>query len=366
MSTPTPLEEDLRRIIAIDGPIPVARYMALCLGHPAYGYYTTRDPLGAAGDFITAPEVSQMFGEMLGLWAAAVWQGMGSPVRILLVELGPGRGTLMADALWTARAVPAFGRALSIHLVETSPVLREQQQKKLARAGVPITWHDDIADVPDGPLLVLANEFFDALPVHQVVKAAKGWHERMVGIAPDGQLAFALHPEPIPNYEMALPEKLRGAPLGSVYEWRSDAIMQEASRRIAAFGGAALVADYGHAQSGVGDTLQAVREHGFVDPLRTPGEADLTAHVDFEALAQAATRAGARAYGAIPQGDFLRRIGIEGRAAKLKKVASEKQAADVDSALVRLTGSGPNDMGALFQVLALADPKLGVPPGFDT
>jgi SAM-dependent MidA family methyltransferase len=188
----------------------------------------------------------------------------------------------------------------------------------------------------------------------------------MVGIGSDGGLAFALHPEPIPNYEMALPEKLRGARPGAVYEWRSEVVIQEAGRRIAAFGGAALIADYGHAQSGLGDTLQAVRQHGFADPLSTPGQADLTAHVDFEALAQAATRAGARAHGVIPQGDFLRRVGIEGRAAKLKKVASEKQAADVDSALVRLTGSGPNDMGALFKVLALAHPQLGVPPGFDT
>jgi SAM-dependent MidA family methyltransferase len=272
----------------------------------------------------------------------------------------------MADALWTARAVPAFGRALSVHLVETSPVLREQQKKKLARAGVPIKWHNDVAEVPDGPLLVLANEFFDALPVHQVVKTAQGWHERMVGVDPDDRLAFALHPESIPNYEMALPAKLRGARAGAVHEWRSDIAVQEVSRRIAAFGGAALVVDYGHAGSGLGDTLQAVREHGFVDPLSTPGEADLTAHVDFEALAQAAARAGARAHGAIPQGDFLRRVGIEARAAKLKKVASPKQAADVDSALIRLTGAGPDDMGALFKVLALAHPQLGVPPGFDT
>ncbi len=366
MSTPTPLEEDLRRIIAIDGPIPVARYMALCLGHPAHGYYLTRDPLGAAGDFITAPEVSQMFGEMLGLWAAAVWRGMGAPARVLLVELGPGRGTLMADALWTARAVPAFGRALSVHLVETSPVLREQQKNKLARSGVPITWHSDLAEVPNGPLLVLANEFFDALPVHQVVKSPRGWHERMVGIGPDDRLAFALHPEPIPNYEMALPEKLRGAPPGAVYEWRSDVVVAETSRRIVAFGGAALVVDYGHARSALGDTLQAVHEHAFADPLTAPGEVDLTAHVDFETLAQAATRAGVRSYGAIPQGDFLRRVGIEARAAKLKQVASTKQVTEVDSALARLIGSGADDMGALFKVLALAHPALGVPPGFDT
>src|SRR5438105_13378855 len=182
----TPLEREIRRIIAADGPIPVATYMALCLGHPVHGYYVTRDPLGRDGDFITAPEISQMFGELVGLWAGAVWRQMGAPERVNLVELGPGRGTLMADALRAARVLPAFRAALAVHLVETSPVLRRAQEQCFAGLDLPPAWHEEVAAVADGPLIVIANEFFDALPISQTVRASDGWHERMVGLAPDG------------------------------------------------------------------------------------------------------------------------------------------------------------------------------------
>jgi SAM-dependent MidA family methyltransferase len=192
----TPLETEIHRIVESDGPVPVGQYMALCLGHPTHGYYQTRDPFGAAGDFVTAPEISQMFGELIGLWAAAVWGQMGAPPSLRLVELGPGRGTLMADALRAIKVVPGFRAALRLHLVETSPVLRDCQSRILAGHDVPLVWHRELADVPDGPLIVVANEFIDALPVEQAVRAADGWHQRMVGTGADGRLAFALHPDP--------------------------------------------------------------------------------------------------------------------------------------------------------------------------
>lgn len=362
----TPLEAEIRRTIAVDGPMSVATFMGLALGHPVHGYYTTRDPFGRAGDFVTAPEISQMFGELIGLWAATVWQAMGAPARLALVELGPGRGTLMADALRAARVVPGFAAALNVHLVETSPVLQRRQQETLAGLTWPIAWHRELAAVPDGALIVIANEFFDALPVHQAVKTASGWHERMVGIGADGALAFALHPDPIPGFAALVPAALAAAPPGAVYEWRSGDAVADVARRVAENGGAALLMDYGHPESAPGETLQAVGRHGFADPLATPGEVDLTAHVDFAALGRVAQGAGARVHGPLAQGAFLRRLGIEARAAALRANASAAQAADIDAALARLTGAGRDAMGELFKAIAFADPKLGALPGFDS
>jgi NADH dehydrogenase [ubiquinone] 1 alpha subcomplex assembly factor 7 len=362
----TPLEAELRRIIAADGPMSVATFMGLCLGHPVHGYYTTRDPFGRAGDFITAPEISQMFGELIGLWAAAVWQAMGAPARLALVELGPGRGTLMADALRAARVVPAFAAALDVHLVETSPVLQRRQQETLAPFGVPLAWHREFAEVPESPMVVIANEFFDALPVHQAVKTPSGWHERMVGIGPDDKLAFALHPDPIPGFATIAPEVVASAPNGAVFEWRSNDLADRIARRVVKDGGAALVIDYGHIDGALGETLQAVGRHGFADPLATPGEIDLTAHVDFAALARTARAAGARVHGPLAQGAFLRGLGVEARAAALRAKATRAQAADIDAALARLIGSGGEAMGELFKAVGFADPKLGALPGFDS
>jgi len=362
----TPLEVEIRRIIAVDGPMPVATYMALCLGHPVHGYYATRDPFGGGGDFTTAPEISQMFGELIGLWAAAVWHEMGAPDGLALVELGPGRGTLMADALRAVRVMPAFRAALSVHLVETSPVLQHMQHERLAGSGSPVIWHRHVAELTDAPMIVIANEFFDALPIHQAVRAADGWHERMIGVGPDGALAFALHPDPIRGLDAMLPEELAAAPIGSLYEWRSHEDIVELARRLVRRGGVALVIDYGHAASAAGETLQAVGRHAFADPLAAPGEVDLTAHVDFAALARAAEGAGARVHGPIGQGEFLRRLGIETRAAALKAAATPTQAAEIDAALARLTGGGRDAMGELFKALAIADPKLGALPAFDS
>jgi NADH dehydrogenase [ubiquinone] 1 alpha subcomplex assembly factor 7 len=357
----TPLEAEIRKIIAVDGPMPVAQFMALALGHPAHGYYTTRDPLGE--DFITAPEISQMFGELIGLWAAAVWQQMEKPRRVLLVELGPGRGTLMADTLRAAKIMKDFRVALAVHLVETSPALQRRQEQALKDCGVPVFWHRDLAQVPQcDPLIVVANEFFDALPVHQAVRAKSGWHERMVGVGDDGKLTLALAPDPIPGFSAGLPPKLRDAPVGAVYEWRSDAFGHELAAGLVRQSGAALIVDYGH-EGGIGETLQGVAQQTFASALERPGEVDLSAHVDFSALARAAEKAGARAHGPVPQAELLRRLGIEARAARLK-AAAPARAGEIDAALARLTEGGPRGMGELFKALALADPKLGALPGF--
>jgi NADH dehydrogenase [ubiquinone] 1 alpha subcomplex assembly factor 7 len=360
----TPLEQEIRGMIATDGPIPVAHYMRLALCHPRHGYYTTRDPFGAGGDFVTAPEISQMFGEVIGLWAATVWPLMGAPEDVRLVELGPGRGTLMADMLRAVAILPAFRATLSAHLVEVSPVLRRHQQERLAGLGVPMDWHADAAEVPDGPLIVIANEFFDALPVHQAVKAADGWHERMVGL--DGnRLVFGLNPDPVRGLDAALPPRIRAAPNGAVCEWRADQPLAGIARRLVECGGAMLVIDYGHSESGVGETLQAMSQHGYADPLAAPGEADLTAHVDFRSLGRTAATAGARVHGPITQGEFLRRLGIVERAAQLKSRATTKQAADIDAALARLTAAGETGMGELFKAIAFSDPNIEGLPGFE-
>jgi SAM-dependent MidA family methyltransferase len=359
----TPLEAEIRALVTAKGPIPVAEYMELCLGHPAHGYYMTRDPFGARGDFVTAPEISQMFGELIGLWAVTVWQMMGTPNAVQLIELGPGRGTLMADMLRVATIAPAFRAALSVHLVEVSPMLRACQEDTLFRYDVPTYWHDDVMDVPWLPSITVANEFFDALPVHQAVKVSDGWRERMVGLDGD-RLIFTLHPELMWRRDDALPADLRTAPIGAVFEWRDDRIVRHVARH-ASRHGAALVIDYGHVESGIGDTLQAVAGHGFVDALAVPGEADLTAHVDFHALRAAAMSEGARVHGPVPQGEFLRQLGIVERAVKLKTGATAAQADAIDTALARLTEGGRTGMGELFKVMAFAHPALGELPGFD-
>src|SRR5690349_17686346 len=360
-----PLLDEIRRRIAVSGAMPVADYMRLCLTDPQHGYYVKRDPLGAGGDFTTAPEISQMFGELIGVWMATVWRQMGAPENFRIVELGPGRGTLMDDALRATKAVPGFRQAAVLHLVEISPALREVQERRLAKTGLAILWHDRLEDVPGGPSIIVANEFIDALPVHQAVRREDGWHERVVTTDADGHLAFGTADAPLRFFETALPRALRQAPLGAIYEWRADSIALELGRRCRDEG-AALIIDYGHAHSGLGDTLQAVARHAFADPLRAPGTADLTAHVDFEALAQCAETMGARIHGPIRQRELFLRLGIEKRAAALKSAVSEQKAADIDSALSRLVAGGERGMGELFKAIAIAAPKLGPLPAFET
>jgi SAM-dependent MidA family methyltransferase len=359
----SPLQSEIKKLIKSSGPMPVWRYMELCLMHPQHGYYLSRDPLGREGDFTTAPEVSQMFGELLGLWAASVWKAIGSPPVLRLTELGPGRGTMMADAMRAMRVLPPLYQALSIHLVEVNPVLRKKQQATLSGSR-DVSWHDTIDDVPDGPAIIFANEYFDVLPIHQAVKRETGWHERTVEVDDSGKLAFGVAAEPIPRFEVLLSPLVRAAPLGAVFEWRPDAEIMRITSRVRDQDGAALLVDYGHVRSDVGDTFQAIARHTFADPLKNPGQADVTAHVDFQALARAADDLGARVHGPVTQGEFLTRLGIETRAMTLMAKATAEIAEDIAGAMQRLVGGGRGGMGQMFKVLAVSEPNLTSLAGF--
>lgn len=341
--------------IARLGPITLADYMAEALTHPRHGYYMRGDPFGADGDFVTAPEISQMFGELIGLWCVDVWQRLGRPDPVLLVELGPGRGTLMADALRAAHTIPEFRSALRLHLVDISPALRRRQADTLRTEPTP-TWHDSLADVPDGPLIVIANEFFDALPIRQFARTAAGWCERLVTLGADGSTLVLTIGPASPQAEILLPPALRSAAPGAIAEVSPAAIgvAGEIGRRLATHGGAAVIIDYGDARPLGEPTLQAVRDHARHDVLAAPGGADLTAHVDFTALARAAKDAGASAQGPIPQGDFLRGLGLDARAETLRRTATPVQAEAIAAAVHRLTD--PAEMGTLFKVLTLSHP----------
>ncbi|MEI9887409.1 MAG: SAM-dependent methyltransferase [Rhizomicrobium sp.] len=345
----TALGDRIAALIAAEGPLTIAQFMTLALLDPKDGYYATRDPFGRQGDFVTAPEVSQMFGELVGLWLAQVWQDQGKPARPLLVELGPGRGTLMADALRALKLVPELRDQIAVELLEASPVLAGKQCEMLADAGVPLRWVTELSGVSgDRPLLVVANEFFDALPIRQYVMTERGWCERMVTLDAAGALAFGLSPAGI-----AVPGR-GDAPPGGVYEVSraGEAVAEEISHRIAGQGGGALIVDYGYDVPGFGETLQAVASHAFADVLRGAGLTDLSAHVDFPALAAAAERGGARVHGPVGQGTFLRALGIEQRAKRLEQA----------DALARLTA--PDRMGTLFKALAIVPKSAPPPPGF--
>lgn len=324
------------------------RFMA----RAARAYYAGREPFGPGGDFVTAPEMTQAFGECLGLWAAIAWQGMGRPDRVALVELGPGRGTLMADALRAiAEMAPGFRAALRLHLVETSPRLRQAQADRLGTAVA--AWHDDIAGLPPGPAIVLANEFLDALPIRQFVRRGDAWMERFVA---DGRFEErpAADAPPLP----ATAEE------GAVQEVNEPAraIVAALAARIAAQGGAALFLDYGPEKGGFGDSLQAMAAHGAADPLGAPGVADVTAHVDFAALAEAARALGATVLGPLPQGVFLARLGLFSRAAILARMDPQGATRHL-AAAQRL--AAPEHMGRLFKALCLTHPDLPPLPGFE-
>jgi NADH dehydrogenase [ubiquinone] 1 alpha subcomplex assembly factor 7 len=357
----TELGRRLARDIAATGPMTVADYMERCLFDPQHGYYTTAEVFGAKGDFITAPEVSQMFGELLGLWAADSWLRIGSPSPFVLAELGPGRGTMMADMLRATRIVPGFHDAMRVVLVETSNRLREKQREALA--GYAIEWCAGVAELPPAPLIALANEFFDALPIRQFVRTPEGLAERMIGIADEGTLSWGLRPGA--RLDAEAERRLVRQPPGTIFEIcpAGFSITGALAEHVTAHGGAVLAIDYGHA-GGFGDTLQALRGHAFDDPLAHPGEADLTAHVDFGALARAAKAAGTRAFGPITQGTLLERLGLARRAERLKRDASPEARTAIDAAAARLTGGGVRDMGELFKALAIVHPDMHEVAGF--
>lgn len=352
----TPLEALLIRRIAATGPMSVADYMAECLLHPEHGYYTSRQPFGTAGDFTTAPEISQMFGELIGLCLAQTWLDHGAPARFTLAELGPGRGTLMADILRATRGIPGFHAAAQVTLIEASPALRHTQRATLGLH--PAQWLDDVSQLPQAPLYLIANEFFDALPIRQFTRDAGGWCEHMVGLT-DGSLSFGLtDAAPL----AALDHRQKDTIPGDIVEVcpAAPAIVEHIAQRIAAHGGTALIIDYGGWRS-KGDTLQALRHHAFTPPLATPGQADLTAHVDFAALADAAAPCATTKLTA--QGRLLRNLGIDTRAARLAQNLSGAGLENHMAATRRLTD--PTEMGTLFKALALYPPLQTAPPGFD-
>jgi NADH dehydrogenase [ubiquinone] 1 alpha subcomplex assembly factor 7 len=361
----TPLACLLKQQIAAEGPLRLDHFLQRASSDPEYGYYMCRQPFGTRGDFTTAPEISQMFGELVGLWCADLNLRRKDGKSYTLVELGPGRGTLMADALRaikqtvSAHAAQPF-HVQQVHLVEASPRLIAEQRKNLRDAPV---WHESIATLPEEPLLVIANEFFDALPIRQFEYTCAGWQERYVGLNAQRELTFQL----LPLEDITWPESLPGhAAPGSIKEIGETAgiMLRSLIRRLLRCGGALLIVDYGPSAGGLGNTLQAVARHAYAHPLRSAGEADITAHVDFAALSEIALSEGARIYGPIGQGQFLRALGIAQRAKRLLKGAETDQAHLICSAVHRLTSS--DEMGALFKVLCITGRNDPVPAGFSS
>ena len=357
----TPLHDRMLRQIAASGPLPFHAYWALCLFDKDHGYYTTRVPIGADGDFTTAPEISQMFGEMIAAWWLATVR-QNELHNVHLVEIGPGRGTLMDDMLRTlARIEPSLRSTLPVHMVEVSPRLAALQREKLAQSGFEITWHTNMATLPLAPLGIVANELFDAIPARPFVKRHGNWYESAVTVTAEMQLAMTLIPTSMDP--AVLPAGHEDQPDGTFFEFAPsrESFMTDIATKTVANGGFGLFIDYGHAKSAFGDTVQAMIAHKYANPLESPGEADITSHVDFEALANSARNAGAWATNCLDQGEFLTRIGIAKRADRLTK-ASPAQRSTIETACDRLVAT--DKMGKLFKVLGIAAPGF-VMPGFE-
>jgi SAM-dependent MidA family methyltransferase len=352
----SPLETELKARISRDGPISVGDYIEACLHDPVHGYYRHQAAIGAAGDFVTAPEISQVFGELIGLWCAVAWRQMGAPLAVRLIELGPGRGTLMADALRAARLVPEFRNALHVELVESNATLQAVQRASLIGADVPTTWRRELLP-GSGPAIVIANEFLDTLPIAQWVWRDGVWRTRCVGLDATGALAFV---DDDPHVCAKLAAHIGTAREGDIYESRETAF-DGLVDKLAGVGSplATLMIDYGHTSPGFGDTLQAVSGHRYAPPLATPGEADLTAQVDFAAFATAVRRAGLATDGPLPQGEFLGRLGVIERASRLM-AANPGQAGMIEAGIARLMA--PTGMGGRFQVIGIRSVDLAPLP----
>jgi len=355
--------QKIARRIGAEGPLSVAAYMAMALHDPECGYYARHDPIGAQGDFLTAPEISQVFGELLGLWCAVVWHQLGRPDPVILAELGPGRGVLISDLLRAAATVPDFRSVLRLHLVEASARFRAAQQQHLSQFEP--RWVPRFEDLPDGPMLLVANEFLDALPIRQFVRRGPHWSERMVTLDDENGFVFVEGP-PSPVARLLVPEGLRdSAPEGAVVEICPAAVGLAAAlgARFSHQAGVALFIDYGYFPSAPGPTLRALHRHRAVSVLAAPGTADLSAHVDFAAFAEAARAGGAETHGPVPQGGLLAALGAAERAAVLRPRATPSQQRTLDSGVERLLD--PGGMGSLFKAIALASPGLPTPPGFE-
>jgi NADH dehydrogenase [ubiquinone] 1 alpha subcomplex assembly factor 7 len=345
----TKLEAIVRRIVTEEGPMPLDRYMTLCLSHPEYGYYMTRDPFGADGDFTTSPEISQVFGELLGIWVAQAWEQMKSPRQFALVELGPGRGTLMADMLRVLSKVPACAKAADVHFVETSPALREAQRERVPKA----TWHASTASLPGLPTIAIANEFFDALPIRQFERRQGQVFERVVGLEDDALTAGLV-------------------PSGARFPFGGDGVFEDQSLRealvthlgnhLTTVSGAALIIDYGHIRSAMGDTLQAMKAHRFCKITEHIGDADITSHVDFESLGRAFVKGGAKVGGIMTQGAFLQAMGLEARTNVLASTVAGEQRTQLVAASEQL--ANPAQMGELFKVMAVTGGDVPSPYPF--
>ncbi|WP_068086322.1 class I SAM-dependent methyltransferase [Polycladidibacter stylochi] len=348
MPATQPLLKKLQQRIALEGPISIATYMEICLSDPEHGYYMQATPFGTAGDFITAPEVSQLFGEIIGAWILQQWLDDGSPQQVCVAEIGPGRGTLMKDMLRVFKLRPDFMAASNIHLVETSPKLQQVQKNRLQTAR--IKWCQHIDELPQQPLYLVANELFDALPIEQYIKQGSQWLERAVGLNAEGELCFGLGTKTLPSQQ--LPSHLQSAVDGEVLEVspQSQAIAAKIASRIHQSGGAALLIDYGYTKTACGDTFQALKQHQYVSPLEAPGEADLTAHVNFESLRNSGTAQSVHCHGPITQANFLLNLGLLQRAGQLGAGKTIAEQTTIRQAVERLAAD--NEMGDLFKVLA--------------
>ena len=364
----TPLEDRLIELIRDHGPIQVGEFMTDALIHPQHGYYSTQTALGSGGDFTTSPEISQIFGELVGSWLVHAWEESGAPSSFNLVELGPGRGTLMSDILRVAKVRPNFLSGVHVYMIEASGRMRYAQKRLLADRGVRITWADRLEDVPPGPMLLIANEYFDCLPIRQFVRSSEDsqrpWRERLVGVTDEAEprLQFVLSEQAYAD----MPGVPSGAQTNSIFETCAPAgeTIAEISRRYQEHKGRALIIDYGHGRAGFGDTLQAMKAHQYVPVLEQPGLADVTAHVDFAALARRARMTDVRADGPIRQADFLKRLGLNVRLDAIEKsISDEGKKEAIRSGARRLVD--PKGMGDLFKVLALSPQGSRVPPGFE-
>lgn len=346
----TQLAEKLKRGIAVSGPISLAEYMHICMADPQFGYYKNQTAIGAKGDFITAPEISQMFGELIGIWCLDIWQKLGAPKQFCLAELGPGKGTLMNDLIRAAKIIPEFISAANIFMVETSELMQTAQKEALQDTNLNITWISEVSDLPNMPTIVIANEFLDVLPIHQYVRSGNKWSERGVSIDKDNNLHDVLLAAILE--EALLPNGYKDEPEGSVFETSParEAIIEIISHKISDHTGAALFIDYGHATSGFGDTFQALRSHGFADPLAEPGLADLTSHVDFEKLAICAARLNIKPR-ISTQAEFLLAMGLIERAGSLGQNGGVQFQTQIQEAVERLASD--SQMGSLFKVLCL-------------